>query len=69
MISWSLYTTYCKQDNSHESLSQAFDNSTVTKVIAEILAPLENEYPSWFILIEGPPGVGKSVLLKKISYR
>ena len=60
---------YCKEDNSHKSLSQAFNNSTVTKEIAEILAPLENEYPSRFILIEGPPGVGKSVLLKEISYR
>ena len=57
---------YCKQDDSHESLRQAFDNSTVTKEIAEILAPLENEYPSRFILIEGPPGVSKSVLLKEI---
>ena len=45
------------------------DTSKATKEIAEILAPLEiNEDPA-FILIEGAPGIGKSVLLKEISYR
>jgi len=32
------------------------------------LAPLENDDPS-FILIEGPPGIGKSVMLKEIAYQ
>ena len=43
--------------------------STATKEINEILAPLEKSKKSAFILIEGAPGVGKSVLLKEISYR
>ena len=62
-------THHCKQDTSHESLKEVFDNSTVTKEIGEILALLENKEFSCFVLIEGPPGIGKSVLLKEISYR
>ena len=44
------------------------DTSKATKEIAEILAPLEKNNPA-FMLIEGAPGIGKSVLLKEISYR
>ena len=62
-------THYCKQDNSRESVKEVFNNSTVTKEITEILAPLDNMHHSCFILIEGLPGIGKSVLLKEISYR
>ena len=40
-----------------------------TKKIEEILAPLESSKESAFILIEGAPGIGKSVLLKEIAYR
>ena len=48
---------------------QIIDNtSTMTKDIKEILAPLESS-ESRFVLIEGPPGIGKSVLLKEIAYR
>ena len=64
----SIPTHHCEQDSSHESLKEVFDNSTVTKEIGEILAVLENKEFSCFILIEGPPGIGKSVLLKEISY-
>ena len=65
-----LIPTQChKQVDSHDSLKEVFDNSTVTKRIAEIIAPLENGYASCFILIEGPPGIGKSVLLTEISHR
>ena len=45
------------------------DTSKATKDIAEILAPLEKGKESSFILIEGAPGIGKSVLLKEIAYR
>ena len=45
------------------------DTSTTTKEIKEILAQLEKSKKSVFILIEGAPGIGKSVLLKEISYR
>lgn len=44
------------------------DIRKVTKEIAEILLPLQESYPC-FILIEGAPGIGKSVLLKEISHR
>ena len=40
-----------------------------TKEIGEILAPLEEGKQSCFILIEGAPGIGKSVLLKEIHYK
>ena len=46
-----------------------FDTSKATKEIKEILAPLEKSKESTLILIEGAPGIGKSVLLKEISYR
>ena len=69
MADHQLTTSQCyKQVVSHESLKEVFDNSTMTKRIGEILAPLENGSPC-FILIEGCPGIGKSVLLKEISYR
>ena len=62
-------THHCKQDSSHESLKEVFDNSTITKEIGDILAVLENKELSCFVLTEGPPGIGKSVLLKEISNR
>ena len=41
------------------------NTSTVTKQVAEILSPLEEG--GRFVLIEGGPGIGKSVLLKHIA--
>ena len=55
------------QRDDHEKFHRIFDTSKATKEIIEILAPLKNR--SAFILIEGAPGIGKSVLLKEISYR
>ena len=53
-----------------EKSQKALDTSTPTKEITDILAPLERkESQSCFILIEGAPGIGKSVLLKEIAYR
>ena len=43
--------------------------SKATKEIGEILASLEEGKQSCFILIEGAPGIGKSVLLKEIHYK
>ena len=54
---------------SHESLQEVLDSSTVTKELTEILAPLEQSKDPQFILIEGAPGIGKSILLKEIAYR
>ena len=55
--------------DSHERLQEVLDSSTVTKELAEILAPLEQSKSPQFILIEGAPGIGKSILLKEIAYR
>ena len=55
--------------DSHEPLQEVLDSSTVTKELAEILAPLEQSKDPQFILIEGAPGIGKSILLKEIAYR
>ena len=52
-----------------ESVQEVLDSSTVTKELTEILAPLEQSKEPQFILIEGAPGIGKSILLKEIAYR
>ena len=52
----------------HDKFQKVLDTSKVTKEIGEILAPLEEGKHSCFILIEGAPGIGKSVLLKEIHY-
>ena len=55
--------------DSHEPLQEVLDSSTVTKELAEILAPLEQSKDPQFILIEGAPGIGKSILMKELAYR
>ena len=55
--------------DSHQPLQEVLDTSKVTKEVAEILAPLETSKDPQFILIEGAPGIGKSLLLKHIAYR
>ena len=52
-----------------EKFQKILDNSTTTKEINEILAQSENSEDPCYILIEGAPGIGKSVLLKEIAYR
>ena len=59
----------CPKLNSHQPLQEVLDTSKVTKEVAEILAPLETSDDPQFILIEGAPGIGKSLLLKHIAYR
>ena len=56
-------------EDNNEKLHKILDASTPTKEIEEILIPLENNEEPCFILIEGAPGIGKSVLLKEIAYR
>ena len=53
----------------HEKFHKMSDTSRATKEIEEILAPLEKGKESAFILIEGAPGIGKTVLLKEIAYK
>ena len=53
----------------HEPLQEVLDTSKVTKEVAEILVPLETSNDPQFILIEGAPGIGKTLLLKEIACR
>ena len=55
--------------HSHQSLQEVLDTSKVTKEVAEILAPLQTSSDPQFILIEGAPGIGKSLLLKEMAFR
>ena len=55
--------------DSHRPLQEVLDTSKVTKEVAEILAPLQTSSDPQFILIEGAPGIGKSLLLKEMAYR
>ena len=57
------------KEDGNEKFKKILDTSKATKDINEILAPLENSKESCFVLIEGAPGIGKSVLLKEIAYR
>ena len=59
----------CLKLDSHQPLQEVLDTSKVTKEVAEILAPLETSDDPQFILIEGAPGIGKTLLLREISYR
>ena len=52
-----------------DQCQKVFSASKATKQIKEILVPLENSEESCFILIEGAPGIGKSVFLKEIAYK
>ena len=52
-----------------EKFHKMSDTSRATKEIEEILASLEKGKESAFILIEGAPGIGKTVLLKEIAYK
>ena len=58
----------CLKLDSHEPLQEVLNTSKVTKEVAEILAPLETSSDPQFVLIEGAPGIGKSLLLKQIAY-
>ena len=53
---------------SHEKLGDAVKASKATTDILEILAPLEVSDKAQNILIEGAPGIGKTILLKHIAY-
>ncbi|XP_065914025.1 protein NLRC3-like isoform X2 [Dysidea avara] len=57
---------YNKLDN-REILQHVLNTSSVTKEVKEILTPLERSDGQKFVLIEGAPGIGKSVLLKHIA--
>ena len=58
----------CPNSHSYRLLQEAFDNSTITKEFSEVLVLLERSKTPQFILIEGAPGMGKSMLLREIAY-
>ena len=59
----------CVKFDGKDKFQKVLATSKATKEIREILAPLEEGVKSCFILIEGAPGIGKSVLLKEIAYK
>ena len=50
-------------------IQKTLDTSKTTKNIEEILFPLEKSEEASFVLIEGAPGIGKTIILKEIAYR
>ena len=52
----------------HDKLGDALKTSKTTTEVSEILAPLEISDNPQTILIEGAPGIGKTILLKHIAY-
>ena len=52
----------------HDKLGDALKTSKTTTEVSEILAPLEVSDNPQTILIEGAPGIGKTILLKHIAY-
>ena len=52
----------------HDKLRDALKVSKTTTELSEILAPLEVSDNPQTILIEGAPGIGKTILLKHIAY-
>ena len=59
----------CHSSDTLEIVQEILDTSVVIKRLKEILVPLESHDEPCFILIEGAPGIGKSVLLKEIAYQ
>ena len=59
----------CLKLDSHQPLQEFLDTSKVTKEVAEMLALLETSDDPQFVLIKGAPGIGKTLLLREISYR
>ena len=58
----------CPKLHNHDKLGEALKASKATTDISEILAPLEVSDKAQTILIEGAPGIGKTILLKHIAY-
>ena len=61
-------TIKCPELHSYDEPGEALKASKATTDISEILAPLEVNDKVQTILIEGAPGIGKTILLKHIAY-
>ena len=64
-----LVSKHHPKSDSHKPLQEILDSGMVTKELTEILAPLVQSKQPQFILVEGAPGIGRSILLKEIAYR
>ena len=53
----------------HQSMRETLDNSKTTKQLVDISAPLQESDNAHLILVEGLPGIGKSLLLQEIAYK
>ena len=62
------HSSKCYPHDSHQPLREALDNSKTTKQLIDILALLKESGKAQFILVEGMPGIGKSLLLQEIAY-
>ena len=60
---------YYPKLDSCKPLLEVLDSSILTKELAEILVLIEQSKDPQMMLIEGAPGIGKSMLLKEIAYR
>jgi len=54
--------------DSHQPLREALQTSKVTKNVADILESFDQCDNPQTILVEGAPGIGKSILMKHIAY-
>jgi len=63
------YHKQCTTSQDHVDHYKFLETSKITKDVAEILAPLEENEDPQMVLIEGAPGIGKTILLKEIVYR
>jgi len=62
-----LHTKHYPKD-SHQPLREVISNSKTTKQLIDILAPLQESEDAQFVLVEGLPGIGKTLLLQEIAY-
>ena len=58
-----------QQLNNHQQLREALQTSKVTRNIADVLMPFEQCENPQIVLVEGAPGIGKSMLMKHIAYK
>ena len=65
-------TSLATKDNTHTHNSELHGHTSheqkVTKEMMDILAPLDTKDEPQFIMIDGAPGIGKSVLLREIAF-
>ena len=64
-----ILSSTCQQKDFLKESGMFFSQSKTSKDIKEIFAPSEDGQEPHSILIEGAPGIGKTILSKEISMR